>query len=95
MFLSLFEALSWVVLVALVIPWVDAYSVWRGPTKTIASHHADVFCSLSVAFAAPGGGAARLGLPDLLFFAVFLAASSASTCGRSATWLAMTAELRR
>jgi hypothetical protein len=73
-FLGFFEAVSWVVAVALLIPWVDAYSVWRGPTKTITEHHANVFGSLSIAFIVPGG-AARLGLPDVLFFAVFLAAS--------------------
>jgi hypothetical protein len=74
-FLTFFEALSWVVLVALLIPWVDAYSVWRGPTKQITEGHAHVFGALSVAFVVPGGGAARLGLPDVLFFAVFLGAS--------------------
>jgi hypothetical protein len=74
-FLTYFEAISWVVLVALLIPWVDAYSVWRGPTKQIAEGHAHVFGALSVAFVVPGGGAARLGLPDVLFFAVFLGAS--------------------
>jgi hypothetical protein len=74
-FLTFFEALSWVVLVALLIPWVDAYSVWRGPTKAITSGHAHVFDALSIAFVVPGGGAARLGLPDVLFFAVFLAAT--------------------
>jgi hypothetical protein len=74
-FLTYFEAISWVVLVALLIPWVDAYSVWRGPTKQITEGHAHVFSSLSVAFIVPGGGAARLGLPDVLFFAVFLGAS--------------------
>ncbi len=74
-FLSYFEAVSWVVLVALLIPWVDAYSVWRGPTKTITEGHPHVFGALSVAFVVPGGGAARLGLPDVLFFAVFLGAS--------------------
>ena len=74
-FLRYFESLSWIVLVALIIPWVDAYSVWRGPTKTITEGHAHVFGALSVAFVVPGGGAARLGLPDVLFFAVFLGAS--------------------
>lgn len=74
-FLTYFEAVSWVVLVALLIPWVDAYSVWRGPTKQITEGHAHVFGALSVAFLVPGGGAARLGLPDVLFFSVFLAAS--------------------
>jgi hypothetical protein len=74
-FLGYFENVSWVLLVALLIPWVDAYSVWRGPTKEITESHADVFGALSIAFVVPGGGAARLGLPDVLFFAVFLGAS--------------------
>ena len=74
-FLTYFEAVSWVVVVALLIPWVDAYSVWRGPTKQITEGHAHVFGALSVAFVVPGGGAARLGLPDVLFFAVFLGAA--------------------
>jgi hypothetical protein len=93
LFLGYFEALSWVVLVAFLIPWVDAYSVWRGPTKAITTHHADVFGSLSVAFVAPGGGAARLGLPDILFFAVFLAATVRFGLRPRATWIAMTASL--
>ena len=42
-FLGYFETISWVVLVASIIPWVDAYSVWRGPTKQIVEHHANVF----------------------------------------------------
>ena len=77
LFLKAFEQLSWVVIVALAIPWVDAYSVWRGPTKSITEHHAAVFTKLSIAFVVPGGNAARLGLPDVLFFAVFLGASHA------------------
>ena len=36
-FLTFFEAVSWVVLVAVVIPFVDAISVWRGPTDYIVS----------------------------------------------------------
>jgi len=74
-FLTFFEALSWVVLVAFLIPWIDAYSVWRGPTKHITTGHEHVFSALSIAFVVPGGNAARLGLPDVLFFAVFLGAS--------------------
>ena len=92
-FLTYFEALWWVVAVALVIPWVDAYSVWRGPTKAITSHHANVFSSLSVAFVSPGGSAARLGLPDILFFSVFLAASVRFRLRPLPTWVAMTASL--
>jgi hypothetical protein len=91
LFLAYFEALWWVVAVALLIPWIDAYSVWRGPTKAITSHHAEVFSSLSVAFVSPGGDAARLGLPDILFFAVFLAASVRFRLRPLTTWIAMTA----
>ena len=36
-FLHFFEEASWVVLVAVIVPWVDSYSVWRGPTKTIVT----------------------------------------------------------
>jgi hypothetical protein len=76
-FLGFFEAVSWVALVAVIIPWVDAYSVWRGPTKEIVSKHAHVFDVLSFAFPVPGEpAAANLGVPDLLFFALFLAAAA-------------------
>ena len=92
-FLHFFEDLSWVVLVALLIPWVDAYSVWRGPTKQITEGHEDVFGTLSIAFLAPGGGYARLGLPDILFFAVFLAASVRFGLRPLATWLGLVAGL--
>jgi len=92
-FLGLFEAVSWVVLVACIIPWVDAYSVWRGPTKQITEQHVEVFNSLSIAFIVPGDGVARLGLPDVLFFAVFLAASVRFDLRPFWTWLGMTAGL--
>lgn len=69
-----FEQLWEAVVVALIVPWVDAYSVWRGPTKTITTHHPQVFRDFSFAFLAPGKqAAANLGVPDLLFFAFFLA----------------------
>ena len=58
-FLGYFEALSWVVLVACIIPWVDAYSVWRGPTKQIVANHAHVFDVLSFAFPVPGRARGR------------------------------------
>jgi hypothetical protein len=90
-FLGFFEDVSWVVLVALLIPWVDAYSVWRGPTKQITEQHENVFGALSVAFVVPGGGSARLGLPDVLFFAVFLAASVRFALRPAWTWVGLTA----
>jgi hypothetical protein len=90
-FLRYFETLNWVVLVALIIPWVDAYSVWRGPTKVIVDEHRSVFTNFSFAFAIPGEtSAANLGLPDLLFFALFLAASVQWELRPRLTWLLLT-----
>ena len=42
-FLRFFEELVLLVIVALIIPWVDAYSVFRGPTGNIVSEHPHVF----------------------------------------------------
>jgi hypothetical protein len=88
-FLGYFETLAWVVLVAVIIPWVDAYSVFFGPTKAITEHHASVFDKFSVGFAVPGGGLFQLGLPDVLFFALFLAAAARFALRPFATWLAL------
>ena len=91
-FLDLFEDVSWVVLVALIIPWVDAFSVFRGPTKHIVTHHRGVFSDLSFAFPVPGEhDTANLGLPDLIFFALFLAATARWSLRRGFSWLLMTA----
>jgi hypothetical protein len=93
-FLRYFEELSWVVLVAFVIPWVDAYSVWRGPTKQIVTHHEHVFSVLSYAFPVPGEhAAANLGVPDLLFFALFLGAAAEFGLRVVPTWIALVAGL--
>ena len=93
-FLSFFETVSWVVLVAVIIPWIDIYSVWRGPTKQIVEHHEHVFSVLSFAFPVPGErAAANLGVPDLLFFALFLGAASRFGLRVFATWVGLVAAL--
>ena len=89
-FLWLFEELAWVVLIALIIPFVDSISVAAGPTHTIVTHHFQVYSAVAVAFVAPGGGAAGLGPPDILFFALFLAAAVRWGLRPGWTWLAMT-----
>ena len=91
-FLELFESIAWVVLVAALIPWVDAYSVWRGPTRTIVEEQRELFTVLSIAFPVPGErGSANLGLPDVLFFALFLAAAARFRLRVVWTWLALVA----
>ena len=89
-FLRYFENLSWVVLVAALVPWIDAISVWRGPTRHIVEEQEDVFTALSIAFPLPGEHAsANLGLPDVLFFALFLAAAVRFELRPLLTWVAM------
>jgi hypothetical protein len=89
-FLTFFEALSWVLLVALLIVPVDAFSVFRGPTKEIVENQPEIFNALSVAFPLPGEHAtAQLGLPDVLFFALFLGAADRFGLRVGWTWLAM------
>jgi hypothetical protein len=89
-FLRLFEKLSWVVLVAFVIPLVDIVSVYRGPTHTITQHHFQVYTAVAIAFLVPGGGAAYLGPPDILFYALFLAAAARWNLRVGWTWIATT-----
>jgi hypothetical protein len=90
-FLRLFEELSWVVLIALLIPFVDAFSVWRGPTHAITSQHFEIYTSVSVAFLVAGHRApAYLGPPDILFYALFLAAALRWRLRPGWTWLATT-----
>jgi hypothetical protein len=91
-FLSFFESVLWVALVAAAIPIVDALSVWRGPTRHIVDERPEVFHTLSFAFRIPGERpTANLGLPDLLFFALFLAAAARFGLRPGWTWAAMTA----
>jgi hypothetical protein len=92
-FLRWFESVSLVVLIAAVIPVVDSISVFspRGPTNVIVTEHRDVFTTLSFAFPIPGERqSANLGLPDLLFFALFLAASARFALRPGPTWILLT-----
>jgi len=90
-FLGFFETAAWVVVVALIVPWVDAVSVWRGPTKHIVTHQRELFTTFSFAFPVPGQpNTAQLGLPDLLFFALFLGAAARWGLRVGWTWIATT-----
>ena len=88
-FLRYFENAVWVALVAALIPWVDIYSVFWGPTSHLIKHPGGV-SALSFAFRFPGEhNYATLGVPDLLFFALFLAAAARFRLRVAATWIAM------
>jgi hypothetical protein len=90
-FLSLFEELSWVVLVACVIPWVDVVSVWAGPTKVVVEERPDLFERISIAFVLPGeDSSANLGPPDVVFLALFLAAADRFHLRVAATYVCTT-----
>jgi hypothetical protein len=91
-FLTFFETVAWAVLVAAIIPWVDAVSVWRGPTDYVVEEQPQIFDNVSIAFRLPGeNGTANLGPPDILFFALFLAAADRFGLRPFWTWLTMTA----
>ena len=93
-FLSVFEELWWTVLVALIIPWVDAASVWRGPTDYVVSEKPGLFEELAFGFRVPGEDAfAHLGPPDVLFFALFLAGAARFGLRPGWTWIGMTVGL--
>jgi hypothetical protein len=94
-FLALFEPpLGLLVAIAAIIPWVDAYSVWRGPTSVVVNEHPGVFDRVAVAFREPGEDyAARLGPPDVIFFALFLAAARYFELRTRWTFLSMVALL--
>jgi hypothetical protein len=89
-FMSVFEALAWVVLIALIIPWVDVLSVWRGPTEYIVSEQPSLFDRISIAFRLPGEEvSANIGPPDILFFSLFLSAAARFELRLHLTWISM------
>ena len=90
-FLVFFDAAWWVLLVSLLIIPVDIVSVARGPTREIVENQPQVFDALSIAFPVPGlHSSAQLGLPDVLFFALFLGAADRFGLRTFWTWLVMT-----
>jgi len=91
-FLQFFETVLWVTLVAAIIPVVDAFSVFRGPTGHIVEERPSIFETIAFGFPVPGESEpARLGPPDLLFFGLFLAAADRWDLRVGWTWVAMAA----
>jgi hypothetical protein len=90
--LSFFEESWWVPLIAVLIVPVDLYSVAMGPTREITQNRPEVFDALSIFMRVPGeSSTAQLGLPDVLFFALFLGACGRFGLRTAPTWAAMTA----
>ena len=91
-FLSLFEELWWLTLVAVLVPWVDIWSVAAGPTEYVVEERPGLFEGVAIAFPSPGESAVvNIGPPDILFFALFLAAAARFDLRVPATWVGMTA----
>ena len=90
-FLTLFEELWWITLVAVLVPWVDIWSVAAGPTEYVVEERPGLFDRISVAFPNPGETATvNIGPPDILFFALFLAAADRFALRVTWTWVGMT-----
>ena len=91
-FLYLFYEVSLVVLIAAIIPVVDAVSVFTpgAPTHDIVKNHISIYNDVAIAFLGPHGVAEQLGPPDILFYALFLAAAARFRLRVGWTWLATT-----
>ncbi len=90
-FLTFFEELWWLALVAVLVPWVDIWSVAAGPTEYVVEERPGIFESVAIAFPSPGGtGTVSLGPPDVVFFSLFLAAAERFRLRVAATWVGMT-----
>lgn len=91
-FLTLFEELWWITLVAVLVPWVDIWSVAAGPTEYVVEERPGIFENVAISFPSPGETATvNLGPPDVVFFALFLAAAGRFRLRVALTWIAMTA----
>jgi hypothetical protein len=90
-FVSLFEFLWWLSIVALLVPWVDIWSVAFGPTRYVTEEQPQFFDSVSIALHVPGQtSTANIGPPDIVFFALFLAAAQRWHLRAAWTWICMT-----
>ena len=90
-FVALFEELWWVALVAVIVPWMDVWSVAFGPTRYVVEEQPGFFERIAVAFTLPAeSGSVNLGPPDVIFFALFLATAARFGLRVGWTWLAMT-----
>ena len=93
-FLTLFQELWWIVLVAVLVPWVDIWSVAAGPTEYVVEERPGLFERVSVAFPNPGETVTvNVGPPDILFYALFLAAADRFGLRVAWTWVGMTSFL--
>ena len=91
-FLTLFEELWWIALVAVLVPWVDIWSVAARPDRVRRGGAPGLFERVAVAFPSPGERAiVNIGPPDILFFALFLAAADRFGLRVGATWIGMSA----
>jgi hypothetical protein len=89
-FASFFEEAWWVGLVAVLVPWVDIWSVAAGPTRYVVDEQPGFFEEISVGFAVPGEpSTVNLGPPDVIFFSLFLATALLYGLRQGWTWLAM------
>jgi hypothetical protein len=78
--------------IAVLIAAVDIYSVAAGPTHEIVNNHPGVLDDVALNLHVPGTtGVAQIGTSDLIFFALFAAATVRLHLRRWATWAAMTA----
>ena len=89
-FLTLFEELWWIALVAVLVPWVDIWSVAAGPTEYVVEQQPGLFERIAVGFPNPGETATvNIGPPDIVFFALFLAAADRFALRVAWTWIGM------
>lgn len=87
----IFERLWWLTLVAVLIPWIDIWSVWTGPTRHVIEERPSLVERLAVGIPFPGESSIiYLGPPDVIFFALFLGTARRFGLRIGWTWAAMT-----